>query len=515
MPLTLHYVARSHVGLIREGNEDSGYAGPHLLAVADGMGGHAAGEVASRAAIEELVAVELGPTQEEPLDAMSAAITAANSRIRQLISDDPSREGMGTTVTALFWTGTALGMAHIGDSRAYLLRDGAIDQLSHDHTFVQSLVDEGRITLDEASVHPARSLILKALQGQTQVDPDLLIVEVRPGDRLLVCSDGLSGVVSDSTLAETLGSIEGLDDVADELVRLALAGGAPDNVTLIVADVRETDHVRSPDDTAEAFLVGAAAGDPPTAPERPTRRRPAALRALLGGDDDSHDPEDLEAMRYALRSPRRYRWVRPVVLLVAVVLLGWVGLNIADQWVRSQYYVGQSDGEVAIFQGVSQEIGPIRLSELHEVPGGLPVDALPVLQRDRVESTIPASNVDDAAYIVNSLRRDACNAYETRRSRDADADADTDTDEDEDDGEDDETGTDAPDDTDATATPDASPDPSPEVTVAPGGAGDDGGPSDEGDEPDDDASDDEPQAGQADPGGWLPADTDLDCTGVW
>jgi PPM family protein phosphatase len=234
MPLTLQYVARSHVGLIREGNEDSGYAGPHLLAVADGMGGHAAGEVASQAAIEELVRVEDVPAHDDPLSALSSAISAANDHIRELITDDPTREGMGTTVTALLWTGTALGMGHIGDSRAYLLRDGTISQLSHDHTFVQSLVDEGRITLDEASVHPARSLILKALQGQGQVDPDLMLIDVAPNDRLLICSDGLSGVVSDSTLAETLGGVETLDDVADELVRLALAGGAPDNVTVVV-----------------------------------------------------------------------------------------------------------------------------------------------------------------------------------------------------------------------------------------------------------------------------------------
>ncbi|MGH8826069.1 MAG: PP2C family protein-serine/threonine phosphatase, partial [Jiangellaceae bacterium] len=191
MPLTLRYVARSDVGLVREGNEDSGYAGPYLLAVADGMGGHAAGEVASQAAIEELVQAEQDPSGSDPLNALNSAIQAANARIRQLITADPSREGMGTTVTAFLWTGTALAMGHIGDSRAYLLRDGELRQVSHDHTFVQSLVDEGRITREEAGVHPARSLILKALQGQGEVDPDLELLEVVAGDRILVCSDGL------------------------------------------------------------------------------------------------------------------------------------------------------------------------------------------------------------------------------------------------------------------------------------------------------------------------------------
>ncbi|SEF14645.1 PP2C family protein-serine/threonine phosphatase [Jiangella alba] len=413
MPLTLRYVARSDVGLVREGNEDSGYAGPYLLAVADGMGGHAAGEVASQAAIDELVLTEREPHDGDPLQTLTAAIESANKRIRQLIVDDSSREGMGTTVTALLWTGTTLGLGHVGDSRAYLLRDGAIQQLTHDHTFVQSLVDEGRITLEEAGVHPARSLILKALQGQGDVDPDLQVLDVRPGDRLLVCSDGLTGVVSDATLQDTLGSVDGLDDAADELIRLALAGGAPDNVTLVLADVVETDTPRQPDDTAEAFLVGAAASNDAPPPERPHRRRPgAALRALVGAEEHRPTPEDLEAMRYAPQPPRRRRWLRTVIIVAAVGAIGWVGLDLASGWVRNQYYVGDSNGQVAIYQGVSQEIGPIRLSELHDIPGGLPVDALPDIYREQVADTIAADDIDDADAVVDRLRLEACRAHQ-------------------------------------------------------------------------------------------------------
>ncbi|RIQ11506.1 PP2C family protein-serine/threonine phosphatase [Jiangella rhizosphaerae] len=413
MPLTLRYVARSDVGLVREGNEDSGYAGPYLLAVADGMGGHAAGEVASQAAIDELVLTESEPRDSDPLQTLTSAIEAANRRIRQLIVDDSSREGMGTTVTALLWTGTTLGLGHIGDSRAYLLRDGAIRQLTHDHTFVQSLVDEGRITLEEAGVHPARSLILKALQGQGDVDPDLEVLEVQPGDRLLVCSDGLTGVVSDATLEETLSSIPGLDDAADELIRLALAGGAPDNVTLVLADIVETDTPRQPDDTAEAFLVGAAASNDAPPPERPRRRRGSALRALVGAEEQHKPtPEDLEAMRYAPQPPRGRRWLRTVVIVTAVGAIGWVGLDLASDWVRDQYYVGDSNGQVAIYQGVSQEIGPIRLSELHDIPGGLPVDALPAIYREQVADTITADDLEDADAVVDRLRLEACRAHE-------------------------------------------------------------------------------------------------------
>lgn len=413
MPLMLRYVARSDVGLVREGNEDSGYAGPYLLAVADGMGGHAAGEVASQAAIDELVLAERDPSGTDPLEALTGAIQAANARIRQLIVDDSSREGMGTTVTALLWTGDALGLVHIGDSRAYLLRDGQLRQLTHDHTFVQSLVDEGRITLEEAGVHPARSLILKALQGQAEVEPDLILLEVEPGDRLLVCSDGLTGVVSDETLQKTLVEAGQLDDAADELVRLALAGGAPDNVTLVLADIIETDTPRHPDDTAEAYLVGAAASNEPGAPERHHRRGPgAALRGLLGADEKPIDPDDIEAMRYAPQPPRRFPWLRALVIVAAVALIGWAALNLANNWVRSQYYVAASSGQVAIYQGVSQEIGPIRLSELYEIPEGLPVDALPGIYRDQVNETITADNLEDARSKVDSLRLQACREHE-------------------------------------------------------------------------------------------------------
>jgi protein phosphatase len=413
MPLTLRYVARSDVGLVREGNEDSGYAGPYLLAVADGMGGHAAGEIASQAAIEELVLAERDPSGIDPLEALTGAIDAANARIGQLIVDDSSREGMGTTVTAMLWTGAALGLGHIGDSRAYLLRDGTLRQLTHDHTFVQSLVDEGRITPEEAGVHPARSLILKALQGQPEVEPDLQLLEVHPGDRLLVCSDGLTGVVSDAAVQDILQSTPELDEAADGLIRTTLAGGAPDNVTLVLADVIDTDNPRQPDDTAEAYLVGAAASNDPSPRERHHRRRPsAALRSLLGNDVRPAEPHDPEALRYAPQPPRKFQWIRALIAAAAVVLVGWVGLNLANDWIRDQYYVGESSGQVAIYQGVSQEVGPIRLSELYEIPGGLPADALPKVYRDRIDETITANDLAEAQDVVSTLRLHACQAHE-------------------------------------------------------------------------------------------------------
>ena len=420
MPLMLRYVARSDVGLVREGNEDSGYAGPRLLAVADGMGGHAAGEVASSVTIEELVNVESVGTDGDPLEALEDAVTAANARIREMVAQDPARQGMGTTLTALFWNGQALALAHIGDSRAYLLRDGEMRLITHDHTFVQTLVDEGRITADEASVHPARSMILRTLQGDADPELDLELIEVRGGDRILVCSDGLSGIVRDDTLRDTLVANTDLVAAADALVALALKAGAPDNVTCVVADIVETDVLPAADDTAEAFLVGAAAGDVPVSSAGRPRRGPgAAMRSLLGSAESRRAAnaqlegpgDDAEELRYAPRPPRRYRWLRRAGIAAVAVLVGWVGLNLADDYVQAQYYVGDQAGTVAIFRGVSQEVGPLRLSDVHEVAPGLPVSSLPTLVRDRVVATIPASDLSDAEQIVNSLRETACRAH--------------------------------------------------------------------------------------------------------
>ncbi len=410
MVLILRSVARSDVGLVRKGNEDSGYAGPRLLAVADGMGGHAAGEVASSATIEELLHIE-GGSDRDPFEVLGAAVAAANDRIRELVTEDPDREGMGTTLTALLWTGEDIRLAHIGDSRAYLLRDGELRQLTHDHTFVQTLVDDGRITADEAGVHPARSLILKALDGKPDPQPDLEVLKVMPGDRLLVCSDGLSGVVSDETLRDTLLEQRDLAAAADTLVELALRGGAPDNLTVIVADVIETDAPPAPDDTAEAYLVGAASGEQPPPPRG--RSRGSMMRSVFGaGSPDG--PVETEALRYAPRPPRRFRWLRRLALVAVIGAILWSGAMLTSDWIRGQYYVGEHAGEVAIFRGVSQEVGPLRLSDLHAIAEGLPVDALPDLYRARVTETITADSLPAAERIVADLRREACSMHANR-----------------------------------------------------------------------------------------------------
>lgn len=241
MSLSLRFAAGSHKGMIREGNEDSGYAGPRLLAIADGMGGQAAGEVASSEVISTLVQLDDDVPGSDILTALSTAVQRANDQLRVMVEEDPQLEGMGTTLTALLWTGQRLGLVHVGDSRAYLLRDGILTQITQDHTWVQRLVDEGRITEEEATTHPQRSLLMRALGSGDIVEPDLSIREVRVGDRYLICSDGLSGVVSHQTLEETLADYHGPRETVASLIQLALRGGGPDNITCIVADVLDTD----------------------------------------------------------------------------------------------------------------------------------------------------------------------------------------------------------------------------------------------------------------------------------
>ena len=258
MTLELRYAVRSDVGLLREGNEDSAYAGPRLLAVADGMGGHAAGEVASALTISSMAQLDSVQPGDDMLDELSSAVIAANAKLQEKILANPAVEGMGTTLTALLWSDGHAAVCHIGDSRGYLLRDGELYQITHDHTLVQSLVDEGRISADDVSTHPQRSLLLRALDGRSAAEPDLSVHDSLAGDRYLLCSDGLSGVVSDETLRDTLATIEDPDAATRQLIELAIHGGGPDNITCIVADVVDTATTRLPLTTVPV-LAGAAA----------------------------------------------------------------------------------------------------------------------------------------------------------------------------------------------------------------------------------------------------------------
>ncbi len=260
----LRYAAGSDVGRRREQNEDSAYASSRLLAVADGMGGHGHGEVASSVAIAALAALddtlpERGPEGIDLVAAVEAAVKKANMRLREMTGRDPSLKGMGTTLTAMLWDGTRFALAHVGDSRAYLLRGNVLYQITQDHTLVQSLVDEGRITPEEAAVHARRSMLLRALESSGNVEPDLSLREAKVGDRYLLCSDGLTCVVGPQQLYEAMTRIADLKELVQRLIDMANEAGGPDNITCVVADVVQVDESSEIDDTTEIRInVGAS-----------------------------------------------------------------------------------------------------------------------------------------------------------------------------------------------------------------------------------------------------------------
>jgi protein phosphatase len=237
MGLTLRAVALSDRGPARENNEDAAFAGPALIAVADGMGGPPAGEVASEIAIRVMSELDPG-TSRSPLETLRDGLDKANRQIRDTVEAQRELDGMGTTFTAMLLAGDRLALVHVGDSRAYLLRDGGLTQLTTDDTFVQRLVLQGAITAAEARRHPQRSLVTQAVQG-TAVNPATTVIRPRPGDRFLLCSDGLSDVVDDATIAEILRGCEDLAGCAQQLIDAALRNGGRDNITTVVADVVE------------------------------------------------------------------------------------------------------------------------------------------------------------------------------------------------------------------------------------------------------------------------------------
>ena len=240
MTLHLRWAAGTDQGHVRSNNEDSYYAGDRLLVVADGMGGMAAGDLASRLAIDAMSPLDIPIDNDHQMDALHQALEIANGRIAETVVADNSLQGMGTTLTAVIFSGSRAAMAHVGDSRAYLLRGGHLNQLTKDDTYVQMLVDQGLIRPDEAAGHPRRSVVTRVLQGEP-VSPAYVIVEPEAGDRWLLCSDGLTAVVTNETIEQEMLAAADPKTCAERLVDLALRGGGPDNITVIVADLTAGD----------------------------------------------------------------------------------------------------------------------------------------------------------------------------------------------------------------------------------------------------------------------------------
>ncbi|QCU76815.1 serine/threonine-protein phosphatase [Citricoccus sp. SGAir0253] len=498
MPLVLRFAARSDVGRVRSKNDDSAYAGRHLAVVADGMGGHVGGDVASASTVLDLAALD-ATGYEDPATVLPDEIQNANLILNDLVHATPKLAGMGTTCTAVLLAGETLHVAHIGDSRAYRLKDGVFEQVSVDHTFVQRLVDEGRLDPSEAENHPHKNVLMRVL-GDVDASPelDLMALAAAPGERWLLCSDGLTAVVPSTVIEHKLRHRRDLQAVADELVELTLAGGAPDNVTVVAFEVAEA----TPEETSEPapvplseralaaatpdgagpvsgsllredlesrphVLVGAAAqatqtGKIPIVTRRSTQKRAATL--LSGTDAAARRPEPpldplaasaasdlIEGGRPAgrhraapagagqadggpaggpggdgsngSRDPgaappgapvpgapapeedepvRRRRSVFLPVFTALLALILAVVLTWSYLWTQTQYYVGAHEGRVAIYNGVSQRLGPITLSHL-DSETEVRLEDLPAYSRQRVEAGLPARDLEHAQEIVADL----------------------------------------------------------------------------------------------------------------
>ncbi|MCC3300946.1 PP2C family protein-serine/threonine phosphatase [Arthrobacter sp. zg-Y895] len=451
--------------MVRFKNDDSAYVGRYLAVVADGMGGHAGGNVASASTVLDLVHLDSSVHEDEPLTVLADEIQAANSLLSELVTTSPQLSGMGTTVTALLLHEQRLALAHIGDSRAYRLKDGRFEQISIDHTFVQRLIDEGRLQPEEAEVHPHKNVLMRVL-GDVDASPelDLATFDVEPGERWLLCSDGLTAVLRDSDIEGVLRGTSDLQECVDTLVELTLAGGSPDNVTVAVIEIDEdpdagsapataplsevssrdnvyrptaavaaappvtedepgprTENTAARDDADDAdsereraqlirqdlasrphVLVGAASlatetGEIPIVTKRSAERRAARMLTHKADSEEQAEQQTGDSPRTGWK-----RWLLPAFLTVVALLLAvvvWLGYT----WTQTRYYVGSYENRVAIYNGVSQTIGPIQLSHVTDV-SDIPVDSLAEYHRNRVEDTLPARDLEHAGEIVSELR---------------------------------------------------------------------------------------------------------------
>ncbi|MFP5417004.1 MAG: protein phosphatase 2C domain-containing protein [Actinomycetes bacterium] len=435
MALSLGYDSHTEIGLVRSNNQDSAYTSPRMLMVADGMGGAAAGDLASAVAVWELRRTDedldarvaaaraereasgghpLAEGEEDPgdlvdvLTVLAGTLVRANARLVELVEDDPSLAGMGTTVCGFVLADDRLAVVNIGDSRAYLIRDGQLHRVTRDHSWVQTLVDDGRITEEEALEHPHRSLVLRVLNGSSQHEPDLGWLDIVAGDRVMVCSDGLCGLVTDAVLAPVLTAGRPRQETIDDLVALAHEAGGHDNITIILADV-EADGP-----PGAVATIGSAA----------TIAAPGAVEHTLAipTQDELHPEEAKERAiteeeRYSLTGRRKASaWVRVTLAFVLPLLTLAGGGALWYQYTQTRYFIGPADAQVALYRGIPERVLGVSLSTLVETDATRIAD-LPPYYAEKVHATIPVDDLTAARSTLAELREKAAQCIAQREAR--------------------------------------------------------------------------------------------------
>ena len=402
-------IAASHVGMVRSNNQDSGFAGNQIYLVADGMGGHAGGDVASAVVATSMSELDTTTFSSAPeaLEILRTSLLNANREVTDSVIEHPQLAGLGTTFTGFVTIDDKLALAHIGDSRLYLFRAGRLSQITKDHTFVQRLVDSGRITEEEAKTHPRRSVLMRVL-GDVETSPeiDTQVIDTKPGDIWLLCSDGLCGYVDDRDIELTLRKRQSLEGAVDSLIDRSLMNGAPDNVTVVLVETcADAQPPRQPE------LVGSAA-NPITygLAEEPIHTRSISTWRKPGRKgtpvEESHFEARIDEYLDELISETKRRNVRRRLLwlLMSLLIVGVlaVGALIAYQWTQTRYYVGTDGQTVIIYQGIQQDIGPISLDSVAE-DTRIPLSDLTQWQQERVRNTLSADSLEQARDIVLRL----------------------------------------------------------------------------------------------------------------
>jgi protein phosphatase len=411
VPIKLVTYAVSDIGRVRSSNQDGGYTGYQLHFVADGMGGHAGGDIASAMVSQRVAPIDnIYATPEDAGSVLLSTLLEANAVLSSTVKAHPEMAGMGTTFSGLMFTGDKAVVAHIGDSRIYRMRGDAFEQVTTDHTFVQRLVDTGRITPAEALVHPRRNVLMRVL-GDTPETPqvDSWVLDVLPGDRFLLCSDGLCGYVSDELIERNMRSLAPGSTIAEDLLGEALEAGAPDNVTIVTVDVLTSE---TPTDyEAQPTYVGSAANDVVIA-DRKGRRglallNPRKIGDLFRGSEETTDfvPESDEFLEKVLADTRKRifnRKVRQVLTIIAISAAAISSLWGGYAYTQTKFYVGESAGEVVIFQGIRESLGPLAFSSVKQSTG-IRVEDLTEYSRGLVDRTIYATDLCDAYRILGKL----------------------------------------------------------------------------------------------------------------